>query len=113
MKWHDRDDVWFGLALLRPETGAATDEFGGAYVSFAVVSANLRSAIDRLGDYLNEEHWEVSSIEKMKRASDYEHDGEDASENGISYASMLEVADRWGVWLGSVHTFPKNAQKPQ
>ena len=108
MTWRERDDVWYGTALVRPEQAPESASHGGAYVSFFVVGSDIRAALDSLFIALRAQSWSLTSILKMSRASDFETDDDEGR-----FDDLANEADTNGVALGAFHTFPKEEQRPQ
>jgi len=107
MTWRARDDVWYGTALVRPEHERES-ALGGAYVSFFVVGRDIRAALDSLLFALRAQDWNLTSLLKMSRASDFEPGGDEGR-----FDDLAHEADTNGVALGAFHTFPKEEQRPQ
>ena len=107
MDWRQRTDFWYGTLLLRPLEGLKTAEFGGAYVSIAVVDANIGQAIRRIFSAVENEGWQVTSIPTMKRAWDYlgEEDEDGIIDQNPEWLGLVERAERDGLALGSIHAF--------
>lgn len=110
MTWRDRTDLWYGRLLLRPLPDSENTQFGGAYVSFVVVAADLKEVLAELDAALAKEQWQVTSIEAMKRASDYhdDEDDDDIIDRTPGWVDLIEPAERLGLSLGPIHTFRAN-----
>ncbi len=100
MRWRERTDLWYGLALVRPNDGKGNA--GGAYVSFVVIDRSLPTAVAKLDQAVTSTGWSLSSLESMKLAFDY------LGEEDIDsvFAPIVSAAEASGIALGSFHTFP-------
>lgn len=112
MSWRDRDDVWNGLAFLRPVAGSANIEFGGGFCAFFVTAHDIRAATERLFAAFAEEGWLLTSFEEMKRACDYRHDEGQAPIDEVEQERLAALAADQGVALGSYHIFPVEDSLP-
>lgn len=108
MSWQDRDDLWHGLAFLRPAAGTANVSHGGAFAAFFVVGDDIRAATERAFAAFAQEGWLLTSFEAMKRACDYQYDDDDGV--GVDPAEQDKLAAAAadnGVALGVFHVFPQ------
>lgn len=107
MSWRSRDDLFYGLALLRPVEESSNVQFGGAYVSFWVRGETVSEAVEALERQLREYDWILSSLDGLKRACDYENE---EAEEGVE--AQIADADLLGVALRPFHTFPLTDELP-
>ncbi|MBC7768621.1 MAG: hypothetical protein H7124_07520 [Phycisphaerales bacterium] len=107
MTWRHRTDLWYGSLLLRPVPDSENAQFGGAYVSFVVLAADLKEALAELAAAVAKEQWQATSVETMKRAWDYHNDevADDIIARSPSWFELIETAERVGLALGPIHGF--------